>query len=402
MLSLDNFKFISKEKIAGKTVVLRADLNSTVEAGKLIPGPKLKKHADEIKKLSDEGAKLIVISHQGRKNSDDFIELKQHRREIEKLIKKRIQFSGWENKKEMEKRIKGMKKGDVLLMDNSRFLEYECEELSPKEHAVKEEIKTIAELADFFVVDALSIAHRSHATVVGFIPLLPSYIGPYLEKELRALKELKPNNNVLLLGGMKPADSIKVIRNALEEDRASKILLGGILGELALKALGYSLGKKDMFIEEKGFLPLVDEFEALFAKHKNRLVVPVDLAIERNGKRETLLVKDLPVEYNIYDIGPKTVEEFSKAIKDANTVVFNGPLGRFEDERFTEGTKKVVEAIVNSNCFSLIGGGDTLTCLQQLGFKEEQFSHVSLAGKALLGFLSGKKLIALTVLESYG
>lgn len=399
MLSLNGFKFISKENVKGKTIVLRTDLNSTIVSGNVVLGPKFAQHGEEIKNLAEKGARIIVISHQGRKGRDDFVSLKSHKKLLEEICGKEIEFSDW--KEDFSKKIKSLKNGEVLLFENSRFLPYESEEAAPSKHAEHEEIKKIAELSDYFILDALSIAHRAHATVVGFTPLLPSFVGQTLEIELKALKELKPDHNVLLLGGMKPEDSIKVMRQALQEDRARKILLGGILGELALKASGYSLGSKDSFIDENGFLPLVQDLEEIIANYKERIVIPADVAIDANGERKNIKLDDLPVNFNIFDIGEKTMQEFCKHIHNAEVVVFNGPLGKFEDERFCKGTKEVIDCVVNSKAFSLIGGGDTLTCVKELGFNKQQFSHASLAGKALLRFLAGKRLRGLQALHRY-
>lgn len=397
MVSLDGFEFISNKKVKGKTIVLRTDLNSTIIDERVVSGPKFLENSAAIKDLSEKNARVIVISHQGRESRPDFVSLKSHKEFLEKILGKKIKFADW--KENFSKKIKSLKNGEILLFENSRFLEYETNEAEPAHHAEQPEIKKIASLADFFVLDAFSISHRANATVVGFAALLPSFIGEALEEEIKALKQLKPDHNILLLGGMKPEDSIKVMRQALRENKAHKILLGGILGELALKASGHSLGSKDSFIDEHGFLPLIEDLEGIIAEHKQKIVIPTDLAVEVSGKRKNIKLKDLPVNFNIYDIGEKTIEEYCKHISKANVVVFNGPLGKFEDERFSKGTKEVVDCISSSKAFSLIGGGDTLTCIEQLGFKKEEFSHISLAGKALLRFLSGKRLYGLEALQ---
>jgi len=397
---IEKIKPIEDIEVSGKTILLRVDLNSSVKDGKLLHSPKLAEHFKTIKKLLDANAKVVILSHQGRKGREDFIDLKQHRDKLAEMLGDEIAFYTWSSN--YEKAIKELGEGKALMLDNTRFLEFEAENKGPEEHAREPVIKKLASLADYYVLDALSVAHRSHATVVGFIPLLPSYAGPVLMSELHALERVKKikDNSVLILGGMKPEDSLFVMEKMLKERRVSKVLLGGALGELAIMAKGAKLGIKEKFLEEKGLLEFVPEVRALLTKFKGRILFPADLAVRRNGLREEISLAELPVNDMIFDIGEITINTYENVIRKAELVIYNGPVGKFESYQFAFGTRKMFDALAGARGFTLIGGGDTVTAMIRLGFKSTEFGHVSLAGKALLMFLTGAELPALTALAN--
>ncbi len=287
-------------------------------------------------------------------------------------------------------------------MENTRFLDFEEKELTPEEHSKNKVIQEIASVSDAFVLDALSVSHRSHASVVGFIPLLPSFAGPVLEKEIINLDKAinsteKPR--LLVLGGAKPEDSLKTLVFFLKENRADKALLAGIFGELFLAAKGIDFGKKQDFFESKGFTALIPEIKKVLDEFSEKLVLPEDFAFDDNNKRKEILVSMLPSELISKDIGKKTIKKFSEEISKAKLTVFNGPPGVFEEKPFSFGTKQVFEAMKENKGFTFLGGGDTETALSSLGFSAKDFSFVSLSGKASLKYLSGKKLVAVEALR---
>jgi phosphoglycerate kinase len=394
-------KSINSVPLKGKTILLRVDLNSNIQEGKPVVSGRLKEHSKTISFLSSNKAKTVVLSHQGRKGEPDFVSLKGHSAELEKLTGKKIFFSSW--KENFKKTISSLKEGEILLMENTRFLEFEDLEKSPEEHSKEKIIKELAFVADYFVLDALSVSHRSHATVVGFIPLLPSFMGPVLESEIKNLDKAlnsKEKPRLLVLGGAKPEDSLKTLNFFLKEDRTDKALLSGIIGELFVISSGYKFGKKDEFFESKGFLSLIPEIKEVCNKFNSKLVFPKDFAFDENGKRENLAVFNLPSNFISKDIGENTIKEFSEEIKKAKLIVFNGPSGVFEEKEFSKGTKAVFQAMKESNAFTFLGGGDTGTALESLGFSSKDFSFVSLSGKASLKYLSGKKLVAIEALRN--
>ncbi len=388
------------ENISGKTILLRVDLNSNIQEGKPVVSARLKEHAKTISFFSSKKAKIVVLSHQGRKGKPDFVSLKNHLPELEKLTGKKIQFSLW--KENFKEKIFSLKEEEILLMENTRFLDFESEEKTPKEHSENEIIKNLADSADLFVLDAFSVSHRSHATVVGFIPLMPSFMGKVLESEIINIEKVlnsKEKPKLLILGGAKPEDSLKTMAFFLKENKTDKVLAGGLLGELIIVSLGYDFGKKQKFFEEKGFLSLIPEIKEIYEPFSEKIFFPKDFALDENGKRTNINVFDLPADFISKDLGENAIKDFSEEISKAKLIVFNGPLGVFEEKEFSKGTKEILQAMKENSGFTFLGGGDTETALSSLGFSKEDFSFVSLSGKASLKFLSGKKLIAIEALK---
>lgn len=386
--------------LKGKTVFMRADLNSSIVEGRVVLSSRLREHSKTIYALSEEGAKVVVLSHQGRPGEDGFISLKRHADFIKKFIDKTVKFSKWDSDYVSE--IKNLVEGEVLILDNTRFQKDEQEKKTPEEHANDDFIKSLGPLGDLFVQDALSVCHRAHASVVGFKKYMPCVVGPVLQRELEALDNLKDKSKgkLVVLGGAKLQDSVKLLGGMLDAGLCEKACIGGLFGELFVKAKGISLGEKDKFFKEKGFDELVPKAKEILEKHEQKLIVPIDLAISNGGnKRKEVPISDFPIEYTPMDIGVETTELFKKEIRQSDVVVFNGPMGVYEKKAFAIGTKKILEAIAFHRCYSIVGGGDTERALTSFGLVPMDFSHVSLAGKALLQFLSGKPLPGLEVLE---
>ena len=400
-------KSIFTQKLAGKTVLLRVDLNSSIVEGRVVVSSRIREHAKTVYSLCEEGAKVVVLSHQGRKGDADFIPLKRHSDFIKKFTGRKVKFVTWNE--DFGRIIEEMKNGEVVVMDNTRFIDFETDEKkTPEEFASASPIKELIEVSDFFVQDALSISHRNQATVVGPPAKLKSFVGPVLEKELEALKKLgsKKQAKLLILGGAKPSDSIEILESMLANKYADEVCLGGLFGEIFLSANGVKLGKKDAFLKEKGFDRLVPKAKEIIAKYGNKITLPVDVGVKPNdvgakpnGHRKELKVSQLPTEMDIMDIGVETTELFKKKVRKAEVVVFNGPMGVYENKSFSIGTKKILETIAFSRCYSIVGGGDTERALLGIGLLPQDFKHVSLAGKALLEYLAGEELPGLKILE---
>lgn len=421
------YKTVFDYPIKGKTVFLRADLNSPVVEGRVVISSRLREHSKTIYALSEECAKVVVLSHQGRPGEEEFIPLKRHADHIRKFIGKTLRFVKWED--DYVSAIKSMKDGEVIVLDNTRFQKEEQEDKSPEEHSKDAFMKKLGPLGDLFVQDSLSVCHRPHATVVGFKPCMPCVVGPVLAKELEALSKLndsKGNGKLVVLGGSKLSDSLGILSGMLDNKMTNEACIGGLFGELFLKAKGVNFGAKEKFFAEKGFDKLIPQAKKILDKHSAKLILPIDLAVEVSngnaknpvqaekgnghaghaekdvghaGKRKELKVGALPSAYPTMDIGTETTELFKKKIRAASVVVFNGPMGVYEKTRFSVGTKKILEAIAFHRCFSIIGGGDTERALTSFGLVPQDFSHVSLAGKALLQYLSAEPLPGLEILE---
>ncbi|MDO8428008.1 MAG: phosphoglycerate kinase [Candidatus Diapherotrites archaeon] len=401
MHDYEKLPYINGQDLTGKTVLVRVDLNTSVQNGKITLSPRLFEHSNTLEDLSDRNAKVVAVSHQGRKDRDDFVSLEQHAEVLEHLTGKHVQFCSWDD--DYISKIKELKNGNILVLDNTRFLDYETQELSAEEHAENPKVKELAKVCDMFVLDTLSVAHRSHALVVGLMPLLPSFIGPVLRKELKALKKIvtADHGSVLILGGAKVEESLEAMKKMLTAEKVDLVLLGGIPGELAIIAKGENLGKKQHWLQEKGYIQFVPLLKEFLERYEDRILIPVDFAVERNLRRKEISLAELPMHETIYDIGEVTAQMYASKLENAKLVIFNGPVGVFEKYQFSYGTRKLLSALADSRAFSVIGGGDTLTAISSLGFKEREFSHTSLAGKALLDFLAGNKVAALAAIEKY-
>jgi len=396
-----DYKSVFDYELKGKTVFLKTDLNSSVVEGRVVISSRLREHSKTIYALSEEGAKVVVLSHQGRPGEGGFIGLKRHADFIKKFIGKPVKFVKWDE--DYVSAVRGLRNSEVLVLDNTRFQKEEQEKKTPEEHANDPFIKKLGPLGGLFVQDALSVCHRSHASVVGFKKYMPCVVGPVLGKELEALDGLKEKGNgdkLVVLGGAKLSDSVELLSGMLDSGLADKACVGGLFGELFLRAKGVEFGSKDKFFKKQGFDELLPKARKLLDKHSGKLVLPEDFAVAQGNGRKELKISDLPSEKDMMDIGTATTELFKKHIRASKLIVFNGPMGVYENKAFAIGTKKILEAIAFHRCYSIIGGGDTERALTSFGLVPQDFSHVSLAGKALLQLLSGKPLPGLEILEA--
>jgi len=403
---MPKFLTLDDVDVKGKTVLVRVDFNSPVdpETKKLLDDTRIRAHGETtIKELSEKGAKVVILAHQGRPGDPDFIPLKQHAERLREILGKPVKYVDDLFGEKAKEAIKKLENGEILVLENTRTYSEERKSKSPEEHAKSEFIKELSPLADLFVNDAFSAAHRSHASVVGFTAVLPSVAGRIMERELKALARVLESPEkpcVFILGGAKADDSLKISQYVLNNGIADYILTGGITGHLFLVATGVDLGKPNMeLLEKQKVLDLVPGIKDLMAKHPGKIKVPVDVAVEVEGKRKEISVSDLPTEYPIFDIGTKTINEYSQIIKDAKSIVISGPPGVYEKEEFMKGTKEIFEAVARSEAFSLLGGGHTVAAVQEFGLSDKM-SYISTAGGALIEFLMGSKLPAVAALEA--
>ena len=402
---MPKFLTLDDVEVEGKTVLVRVDFNSPVdpETKKLLDDTRIRAHGETtLKELSEKGARVVVLAHQGRPGDPDFIPLKQHAERLEELLGKPVKYVDDLYGEKAKQAIRELKNGEILVLENTRTYPEDRKSKTPKEHAESEFIKELAPLADLFVNDAFSAAHRSHASVVGFTAVLPSVAGRIMERELKALTRVLESPEkpcVFILGGAKADDSLKISQYVLKNNIADYILTGGITGHLFLVATGVDLGKPNMeLLKKQEVLGLVPGIKELMAEHPGKIKVPVDVAIEVEGKREELSVKDLPTEHPIFDVGTETIKEYSQIIKEAKSIVVSGPPGVYEREEFAKGTKGILEAVAESGAFSLVGGGHTVAAVQEFGLSN-RMSYISTAGGALIEFLMGSKLPAVVALE---
>jgi phosphoglycerate kinase len=280
-----------------------------------------------------------------------------------------------------------------------RFCKEENLNKPAEEQAKTKLVSTLAAVADIYVTDAFASAHRSQASLVGFSVLLPTYAGRLMEREINGLsKALSPERPcVYVLGGAKVDDSLKIIEHVLSRDVADQVLTGGLLGHAFLVAMGRDIGATNQKLLEKDFEEEIVLAKDSLNKYGEKIKVPMDVVVDDHGNPKELNIKQLPTEFLISDIGGLTVEDYSKSIAGAKTVVANGPLGIFENKIFAKGTFEILNAMARSKAFTVIGGGHMVAAAQELGVADK-IKHISTGGKACISFLSGDKLPVIEML----
>lgn len=400
------YKTLDDFDVKNKTVLVRVDFNSELDpiTKKVTSDVRIRAHAEStLKELAEKGAKTVVLAHQGRKGDPDYTSLKEHALILGKILKCPVKYVSDLFGDKAKAAIKSLKSGEILVLENVRSWDGETKNSTPEQASKTELVQNLAPLADLFVNDAFAAAHRGHVSMVGFTAVLPSAAGRIMERELKSLSKAleKPEKpSVYVMGGAKADDSLEISKYVLSKGIADYVLTGGVTGQLFLAAKGVDLGKGNMgYLAKKELTGLIPGIKALMAKFGDKVVVPVDLALDINGKRMEIPVSKLPTENSIMDIGAKTVEAYAKIISNAKSIVVSGPMGVYENKEFNFGTKKVLEAIADSKAFSLAGGGNTIAAIQEYGLTKK-IGYISTAGGALIEFLMGKKLPGVEALEN--
>jgi len=395
--TLDDFN------IGNKTILLRVDFNLPLDKNTLeiLDTTRIKQALPTIKELIEKKAKVIIIAHQGRPGSWDFTTMEKHAKALSELLSKPVKFVDDIYGEKAKNEIKALKFGEILFLDNIRKLPEETEKKSAEEHARSNLVKNLAPLVDFFVNDAFAAAHRAQCSLTGFTPVLPSCAGRLMESEIKILEKLLKNPEkpaIFVFGGVKFSDTAVTVNRLLNNKTADKIILTGLAANAFLFAEGINLGENNnkKIHEEDG--ESLKKIKNLISKFKNNLILPIDLAIEKNNIREEIDIEELPTEYNIYDIGSKTINLIKDVLSEAKTIFLSGPCGVFENPNFMKGTKEVFETIAKSNAFSIAGGGHTVAAIEKLGLTKD-FSHISTGGGSLEKFLMGEKLPVIEALK---
>lgn len=386
---------VSNVDLEGKSLVLRTDLNLPVENGDLRKTVKFERYMDTIRQLSEAGARTLVVAHQGRPARKDFVSLEDHAELVSEELDQDVEFVRSFFGTQLGDAVASMEDGDVAMLENVRFLSEELQNLKPEMHSRDYFVKNLAKYFDLFVNDAFSAAHRSHGSTVGFMPLIDTYAGPVMEKELRSCGKVRDEveSPVLVLGGEKPADLIGMMEQMIE--RAEKVLLAGIPGELALAMQGHQLGEKSEWIEEQGFDSRKEELQQLLDQHGEKIILPDDLKTDSGNYKP----EKVPADEMTWDIGRETQQKFIDEIRNADSVVMKGPMGAFED--YPEGTREIVDEIASCDAYTVLGGGHTSSLVHRFGHDLDEFSHVSIAGGAFVRYMSGEELAVVRALEKY-
>jgi 3-phosphoglycerate kinase len=383
--------------VTGKKVLVRCDFNVPIDAqtGKITDNTRIVAAIPTIKYLLDHKAKVILCSHLGRPKGEFNMafSLKPVSEELTKLLGQEVKLAKDVIGEDAQKLVSELQEGQAILLENVRF--HKEEEENDPEFA-----KKLASFAEIYVNDAFGTAHRAHASTAGVAAYLPAVSGFLIEKELNFLGKALENPEkpfVAILGGAKVSDKIGVIENLL--DKVNTLIIGGGMAYTFLKAQGHKIGTS---ICEEDKLDLANE---LLEKAKNKgvdLELPIDnhVAKDYSNDSEDMIVNsdEIPQGYMGLDIGPKTIEKFESLVKDAKTVVWNGPLGVCEFSKFETGTKAVATILANIKATTIIGGGDSAAAIEKLGLADKM-THISTGGGASLEFLEGKVLPGIACLQ---
>ena len=390
-LTLDDFE------LKDKTVFLRVDMNCPIDPETMeISGTKRIEEATEtIEALSD--AKVVVASHQGRVGNKDYTGMEKHGKVLERLLKKDIKYVQDVIGSAAQNEIKNLKNGEVLLLDNLRLCAEENYEFSPSDAAKTIMVQRLAKLFDLCVLDSFPSAHRSHPSIVGFPKVLPACAGRIVEHEVRKLDEIMTvakAPHVIVLGGAKVLDRLEAIKLLIKNGRADHVLLTGLIGNVFMRAQGRIKSALGIKREEE----IVAKAHSLIGEYPDVFSTPVDVAVDKDGSRVEVDVRDVNKGDLVYDLGPKTIEHYNKIISGAGTVFISGPPGFFEKEQFSYGTKALLEGVANSMATTIVSGGHLTSALKRYGLIEK-INHISTAGGALVLYLTGQRLPMIQSLE---
>ena len=391
ILTLDDFE------LKDKTVFLRVDMNCPIDPETMeISGTKRIEEATEtIEALSD--AKVVVASHQGRVGNKDYTGMEKHGKVLERLLKKDIKYVQDVIGSAAQNEIKNLKNGEVLLLDNLRLCAEENYEFSPSDAAKTIMVQRLAKLFNLCVLDSFPSAHRSHPSIVGFPKVLPACAGRIVEREVRKLDEIMTvakAPHVIVLGGAKVLDRLEAIKLLIKNGRADHVLLTGLIGNVFMRAQGRIKSALGIKREEE----IVAKAHSLIGEYPDVFSTPVDVAVDKDGSRVELDVRDVNKGDLVYDLGPKTIEHYNKIISGAGTVFISGPPGFFEKEQFSYGTKALLEGVANSMATTIVSGGHLTSALKRYGLTEK-INHISTAGGALVLYLTGERLPMIQSLE---
>ena len=387
-----NKKTIKDINVQGKKVLVRVDYNVPIKEGVVTDDTRITASLPTLNYLLEKGAALILFSHLGRPKDgpDPKYSMSPVAAHLAKVLGRPVNFCSHCVGPEAEKAAAELKSGEVLVLENTRF--YPGETKNDLDLA-----KQMASLADIYVNDAFGSAHRAHASTEGVARYLPAAAGFLMEKEIQYLGQAiaEPARPfVAILGGAKISDKIGVIRNLLT--KADVVLIGGGMANTFFKAQGYPVG--DSLVEEEA----LETARELLAVGGTHLRLPVDVVIadrfDADAEAKTMQMAPVPDGWRILDIGPESVENFSKVLQDAGTVVWNGPMGVFEFPRFAAGTFGVAKAVAASDAISIVGGGDSVAAINQSGL-EGKITHISTGGGASLEMLEGLTLPGLAALQ---
>lgn len=401
---MDTYNTLGDMNYRGKRVLLRVDINCPMDKKTLqiINDSRIRAIVPTVRELMGKKAKVVILAHQSRKGKWDFTDLSQHAVLLSKNLNAPVRYVDDVLGEGARKAIAEVGEGEVLLLGNVRAIDSESDSKSMEEHAKGEIVTTLAPLFDCYVCDAFGAAHRSQCSLVGFEAVLPSASGRLMAKEMYALRTIfnSPRRpSVFILGGAKFGDIPHMIERVLGNGTADTVIVVGLAGNAFLMARGVDIG-------EPSKVPLADELteenfrnaQEVMAKYGQRILLPVDVAVERDGQRASVLTGDMAGAGAALDIGDKSIEIFRKVIEQSKTSFMSGPAGMFEKTGFEAGTKALMTAMVESGGLAVLGGGHTSAAAERFDLADSM-SYVSTGGGALETFLLKDPLPVIVALE---
>lgn len=389
-------KQIKDLKMKGKKVLIRCDFNVPIKNGRIIDDTRIRESLKTIHYCIEQNAKIILFSHLGRIKEEE--DLKKNTllpvsKRLSKLLEKKVTFIDETRGKKLEKAIEQLQEGEIILVQNTRYEDLEGKKESNNDEKLGQ---YWASLGDVFINDAFGTIHRSHASNVGIASHIESATGFLVEKELNALSSLKRPDKpfVVLLGGSKVSDKIGVIEKLVT--KADYILIGGGMAFTFLQSEGYNVGASLVDYDS------IDFCTKILKKYPTKILLPVDVNVTTEYSNEALnRIKDITEisedEMGL-DIGNRTIEIYQNYLQNAKTVLWNGPLGVYEFQKYKNGTKKIMKFLVNHNIRTILGGGDIVAAASGMKMKDKVY-HASTGGGATLEYLEGKKLPGLEIIK---
>ncbi len=381
----------------GKSVLARLDINSPIVNSTILDTNRFEGHLPTLDHL--EGSKVVITSHQSRPGKKDFTTLESHAKVLSRILGKNVTYIDEMFSKRAIEEIDNMENGDVLLLENVRLYSEERMDRSPESHSGSIMVNKLKDHFDLFINDAFAACHRNNASMVGFVPVLPSVGGRLIEKEVEALSTAlhSKDSKIFVLGGAKIKDSVKVMENVLTRNIAEKVVLTGVTAIYFHMLDGQDIGDNEEVVEENKEDIDDSKMKKLLKDYRDRVVLPIDYGVEVDGVRNDVSIEEL--QGKIMDIGINTISALSEIIPQYDIAVINGPSGVFEDEKFALGTTEVLRSVSEAD-FSIVGGGHISSAARITGM-DRKMDHISTGGSSCIRFLSGEDLITLDVIKDY-
>lgn len=397
--------------VSGRTVLCRVDINQPVDrtTGTLRSTKRIEACVPTVRELADKGARVVLLAHQGSDiEYQNYWSTEPHAAVLRRLLGREVKWIDDVCGPAAREAIQSLGEGEILLLDNVRFLAEEQTlfekslKLTHEQQARTLLVRKLAPLADLYVCDAFAAAHRDQPSLCGFEQVLPSAMGRLFEEEycvISGLMEQPERPCVFVLGGAKVSDAFLMMSSVLEKGAADTILTGGLVGNILLAARGEAIGAGSLaFIEKSGYSGLIDTARDLLARYGEKICLPADGAWVENGRRAEAPLGSIPPEVSLTDIGAATAKRYQEIIRGARTVFVNGPMGVFEQAETELGTSRVWDALGDTAAYTVVGGGDSITATAKYG-KTDRIDYICTGGGALIRFLTGEELPVVAALR---